>query len=133
MEDKETKDLYDYKIHCFNGKVKLVLVCSNRFSETGICITYFDTNWNLLPLTEGGHPIDATIKRPSNYDEMIEISEKLSKNIPFVRIDWYDINGKLYFGEFTFFTNAGYELFDPEEWDEKLGDYIQLPNKKVDD
>ena len=73
------------------------------------------------------------IKKPENYNKMIKLSEKLSKNIPFVRVDWYEINGKLYFGELTFFPGAGFEEFTPEEWDYRLGELLKLPEKNLSD
>ena len=65
-------------------------------------------------------------KKPINYDKMIQFSEQLSKGIPFVRVDFYEINGQLYFGELTFYPGGGFEEFTPEEWDYKLGDFLKL-------
>ena len=61
---------------------------------------------------------------------MLEVPKKLSADIPHVRVDWYYVDGQLYFGELTFFDGCGFEAFDPEEWDYKLGDWIRLPEKK---
>ena len=69
------------------------------------------------------------IEKPKNYELMLELSKKLSKNIPFVRVDWYEINGNLYFGELTFYPGSGMEEFNPEIWDEKIGQLIHLPNE----
>ena len=66
------------------------------------------------------------IRRPKNFGKMIELSEKMSSGIPFVRMDWYEINSKLYFGEYTFYPGSGFEEFDPESLDKKLGNLIDL-------
>ena len=132
MVDELQKELKDYKIFCFNGTPKITLVCSERFSSDNMCETFFDINWKLYPFTENNHRIDATIKKPKTFDKMLEYSRKLSKNISFVRIDWYEIERKLYFGEITFFPASGYEKFDPEEFDEKFGTLIKLPHGETD-
>ena len=126
MCDSNKDELIDYKFFCFNGEPKMILTCSERFSSNNMCKTFFDNNWNVLPITENKHRIDKSIKRPINFDKMLEFSKKLAVNIPFVRIDWYEVNKKLYFGEITFFPNSGFEKFEPEEWNEKLGSWINL-------
>lgn len=129
MEDSEGKDLKDYKFFCFNGIPKIVLVCSERHSSSNMCETWFDMGWNLIDVIESGHRIDTTTPQPKNFKKMIDLSKKLSKEIPFIRVDWYEIKGKLYFGELTFFPASGFEKFNPEEWNYKLGDWLQLPSK----
>lgn len=128
MIAKENEDLKDYKFFCFNGKVGIILVCSERRKK--LKETWFDLNWNLLELTEGNHEIDGTIKKPLNLELMIKLSETLSKNIPFIRVDFYEVDGKVYFGELTFFPQSGYEKFKPETYNEKLGNMIDLSKIK---
>ena len=128
MVDESKKELKDYKLFCFNGTPKITLVCSERFSSDNMCETFFDVNWKLYPFIENNHRIDTTIKKPKTFNKMLEYSRKLSKNIPFVRIDWYEIEGKLYFGEITFFPASGYEKFNPEEFGEEFGLLINLPS-----
>lgn len=128
MEDNKEKDLKDYKFYCFNGVPKYIVVISDRFTD--FHETYFDDKWNLLDLTEGGKPIDKKQKKPKNYDKMIEFSKILSKDIPCLRVDWYEVNGKLYFGELTFYSNSGYEKFDPESYNLKMGKLIDLRKRK---
>lgn len=70
------------------------------------------------------------LERPKQYDKMIECAETLSKNIPFVRVDLYDVNGQIYFGELTFYPGNGMEKFKPKEWDTILGNWITLPSGK---
>lgn len=122
---KEQAELTDYKFFCFNGNAEMILVCSNRSKK--LKKTWFDINWNMLDLREGDCKIDLTVKKPVNLSLMLEMANKLSQEIPFVRIDFYEIDGKVYFGEITFFPKAGYEEFKPEKYQKILGDKIKLP------
>ena len=126
MSNDNGEDLNDYKLMCFNGQVKATFVCSDRFSEDGLKVTFYDTNWKRMPF-ERHYPASKTdIARPKTYDEMLILAEKLAFQIPFVRVDFYEVHGRVYFGELTFFPGSGYEEFTPEEWDKKLGDWINL-------
>lgn len=128
MEDNITHELIDYKFMCFNGVVKCGFTCSERFTDSGLKVTFFDKDWNVMPF-ERHYPVSKNPpKKPINYDKMIQFSEQLSKGIPFVRVDFYEINGQLYFGELTFYPGGGFEEFTPEEWDYKLGDFLKLKN-----
>ena len=133
IENEDGTDIKDYKLFCFNGKVETILVCSNRkgnYKNTN----FYNTNWELMPFTRENHTnTKEEISKPKNLDEMIQIGKLLSKDIPFVRVDLYEINGSIYFGELTFFPSAGFEGFKPESWDEKLGDMLILPNYKVEE
>lgn len=125
MEDKVNKELIDYKIMCFNGKPKFSFTCTERY-KGGLKVTFFDLNWEKMTFTRHYPSSDIKINKPINYDKMLDFSKKLSENIPFVRVDWYEINGKLYFGELTFYPGCGFEEFEPKEWDLKIGKYIDL-------
>lgn len=126
MKDGKTKTLNDYKLFCFHGKVETILVCSNRnkhFKNTD----FYDKNWNLMPFTRKNHKNNKNgIEKPKNLDKMIEIAEILSKDIPFIRVDLYEINNQVYFGELTLYPSGGFEGFKPEEWDKKLGDILKI-------
>lgn len=126
MEDKNNHELIDYKVMCFNGKAKMVFTCTERFGD-GLKVTFFDLNWNKLPFTRHYPSSDKKIDKPKNFKKMINLSEKMSRNMLFVRMDWYEINGKMYFSEYTFYPGTGLEEFNPESWDKKLGDWIVLP------
>lgn len=130
--DKDGKycDLNDYKFMCFNGKVMCSFVCSDRFSEKGLHVTFFDRNWNVLPFERQYPTVKERIPKPINYDKMVELAEKLSEGIPFVRVDFYESEKKIYFGEMTFFPGCGWERFTPKEWDYVLGSWIKLPINK---
>ena len=126
MVDEIYHDLIDYKFMCFNGNPTYTFVYSNRSGKTGTQATFFDQNWKELDFKRDFKKTEINIKKPINYDKMVEFSRKISKNIPFVRVDWYEVNGKLYFGEITFFPSSGFGKFDPDKWDLKLGKMINL-------
>ena len=120
------ENLNDYKIFCFNGTPKYILVCSNRKGKNKNT-DFYDIHWNLMPFSRANHNnSEQGIEKPKELDKMLEIAKKLSNNIPFVRVDLYDINGKVYFGELTFYPSSGFEGFNPEFWDEKLGNLLNI-------
>ena len=130
MEDV-SGELIDYKFMVFNGEVKCSFVGSNLYSSEGLHITFYDNEWNIMPL-ERHYPRSTTpLPKPECFDEMKKLAAKLAKNMPFVRVDFYEVEGKVYFGELTFFPGGGYEEFTPESWDYTLGNWIKLPTKQV--
>lgn len=129
MVDESGVELKDYKFMCFNGEVKCSFVCLNRNSSSGLNVDFYDMDWNLMPF-ERHYPSSGTaIPKPKNFNKMVEFAEKLSNYIHFVRVDFYETNGKLYFGELTFYPGAGFEEFTPESYDYLLGSWIKLPSK----
>lgn len=132
MEDSETGELKDYKFFTFNGKVKALFIASDRQKvDEDTKFDFFDENYIHLPILNG-HP-NAAIepKKPINFDLMKSLAEKLAIGIPHVRVDFYEINGKVYFGELTFFHWSGMVPFEPEEWDYRFGSWLTLPEKKT--
>ncbi len=129
MEDKKTGELRDYKFFCFDGQVKALFIATDRMKKNEETkFDFFDENFNHLPFTNG-HPNAAILpKKPICFDEMKFLAAKLSKGIPHVRVDFYEVDGKVYFGEMTFFHWSGFTPFVPEEWDYKFGEWIKLPN-----
>lgn len=126
MVDESMVELKDYKFMCFNGEVKCSFVCLNRQSLAGLNVDFYDIDWNPMPF-ERHYPSSGTvIPKPKNYSKMVEFAEILSKNIPFVRVDFYEANGQLYFGELTFYPGSGYEEFAPESYDYLLGSWIEI-------
>lgn len=122
------EDLQDFKVHNFNGIPKIILVCKDRYKKSGLTEDFFDVEWNHLDIRRPNHGNSINlIPKPDKLDEILELSKKVSKEIPFVRTDFYIVNDKVYFGEITFFPASGFEKFIPEEWDMKLGSYIDLP------
>lgn len=127
MEDSKTKELRDYKFFCFNGYVDCVMICLDRY--TGDTKFYFfDKYWNLKRLNKRGKeaPENFTLPKPECIDEMFEIAAALSKNIPFMRVDLYQSNGKVYFGELTFFPDSGFDANLLSKTDKYFGDLINL-------
>lgn len=130
MEDNRTGELRDYKFFCFNGTVKALFVASDRQTKgTETKFDFFDTEYNHLPIINGHPNADVIPEKPSRFEEMIRLAEKLSVGIPQVRVDFYEINGQVYFGEITFFHWSGMQKFEPSEWDETFGSWIELPKK----
>ncbi|EEK76122.1 ATP-grasp fold amidoligase family protein [Bacillus cereus] len=127
MVDESGTELKDYKFMCFNGEVKSVFVCLNRNSSKGLNIDFYDPDWNLLPFTRQYPNSGISVPKPKSFDQMIVCAEKLSKDIPFIRVDFYEINGKMYFGELTLYPASGFSAFKPEKYDSLLGSWIQLP------
>ena len=120
--------LTDYKVHCFNGEPKLILVCKDRFAKTGLTEDFFTQEWEHLDLRRPTHPNAAvTIEKPAELAEMLTLAKTLSANIPFLRVDFYIIEHKVYFSELTFFPASGFERFVPEEWDCTFGSWLALP------
>ncbi|MBR0277326.1 MAG: glycosyl transferase [Clostridia bacterium] len=129
MEDKNTETLIVYKVFTFGGVPKIIQVIQNDKKENE-AIDYFDTEWNLLDLKQNFENSDNPPTKPQCLQEILRLSGICSDGIPFVRVDWYVINGKLYFSEFTFFSDAGMEPFNPPHWDDTLGSWIELPERK---
>ncbi|MFA6866937.1 MAG: ATP-grasp fold amidoligase family protein [Clostridia bacterium] len=132
MVDESGTELKDYKFMCFNGKVKCSFVCLNRNSPDGLNVDFYDMDWNLMPFERHYKQSGNAIPKPYNFKKMVEFAEKLSKNIPFLRVDFYETDEKLYFGELTFYPGSGYEEFTPESFDYLLGSWIKLPQKQVE-
>ena len=129
MEDTHTQELRDYKFFCFNGEVKALFVGSERQKRKEPYFDFFDPNFNLLPIKQG-HPNSINKpEKPSCFEDMKIIATKLSEGIPHVRVDLYEVNGKIYFGELTFFHFGGIVPFEPECWDYKFGKWLMLPKE----
>jgi len=125
MVDESGIELKDYKFFCFNGEPKIIQVDFDRFTEHKRNI--YDTKWNYIPVSVQ-YPTDPNmiIKVPVGFQNMLNLAEMLSKNIPHVRIDFYSIYDKIYFGELTFTHGAGYEIFQPEKFALEMGSWLEL-------
>jgi len=128
MEDKDTKELRDYKFFCFDGYVDNVMVCINR-NMGNPKFYFFNDKWELLRINKAGltAPKDFTLEKPILINEMFKIASILSKNIPFVRVDLYNCNNKIYFGEMTFYPTAGFDSNILPETDKNRGLLLKLP------
>lgn len=129
----------DYKIYCFNGKPDIILVCIDRFCKNTHRASYvfFDQNWKFLPLNKNDDEMDhKKVKCPKNLNEMLKIAEILSKDFLFARVDLYNIDGEIYFGEITLSPNSGFDADISEETDKMFGEKLKIPywdeiNKRV--
>ena len=130
MEDEKSGELPDYKYFCFNGEAKVMFIATERSAKEETKFDFYDMDFNHLPFTNGHPNSNKEIQKPEKFEDMKVLAEKLSKGIPQVRVDFYEVNGKIYFGELTFFHWSGMKPFNPPEWDLKLGEYITLPIKK---
>lgn len=133
MVDESGCELKDYKVMCFNGEPKLIELHQGRFTDHQTQ-DYYDLEWNKTSISQGNLSLfgnsTANTPRPDSLEEMLHLSRILAEGIPQVRIDWYSINGKLYFGEITFFDGSGFDPYDDPSDDLLLGSWIQLPSKK---
>lgn len=127
-EDSQTSELRDYKFFCFDGEPKLLFVASDRQKEgEETKFDFFDMQYNHLPFINGHPNAKIQPQKPDKFDEMKLLAAKLSAGIPHVRVDFYEANGQVYFGEMTYSHWGGMVPFEPEEWDYKLGSWIKLP------
>lgn len=131
MVDESGTELKDYKVFNFGGHPELIEVDYGRFIHH--MRNFYTPDWNFVDL-KLQYPSDEkhNIPKPEKLDEMLELARKLSEGIPHVRTDFYSINGKLYWGELTFFHEAGMGRFSPETWNEKLGKLVVLPPHVAD-
>lgn len=130
MVDESGYELKDYKLFCFNGKVKCLKVDFDR-TINHHHTNYYDVDWNILEFGSTKYTPDYSkaTTPPPTLDSMITIAEKISKDLPFVRVDLYSIYDKVYFGEITFYHASGFGKLTSEEWEHKLGSWIELPKK----
>lgn len=127
LKETDKNTLVDYKFYCFNGKPKFIDVHMDR--EDDHKQGCFDLEFNLLPFGKSKNykSISSDIEKPSNLSEMIELSEQLADDLPFVRVDFYSVNGKSIFGEMTFYPSDARNDFYPDEYNTVIGDYFILP------
>ena len=128
MEDSETSELRDYKFFAFNGEAKALFVATERQKAgTEVKFDFFDMEYNHLPIKNGHPNADVPPQKPKCFDEMKVLAGKLSEGIPQLRVDFYEVDGKVYFGELTFAHFGGTVPFEPDEWDKTFGDWTVLP------
>lgn len=131
LSDDSTNDEYvltDYKYFCFDGVAKMMYVSKDISKDPRT--DFFDMEYNHLPIYMQDKNADRIPPKPVFFDEMRRDAEKLSKGMPFVRVDFYIANGQYYFGEMTFYPSSGLAEVHPKEWDKIIGEWIKLPNKR---
>ena len=133
LEEPGLLSLKDYKLMCFNGKVRLIEYHEGRYSEHHTQ-DFYDCDWHLTKITQGSYGEYNSIPspKPALLDEMIRLSEVLAEDIPHVRVDWYIVDNHLYFGELTFFDGSGLGPWDRYEDDLLMGSWITLPEKSTE-
>lgn len=130
MAGSDGKGLRDYKFFCFDGNVRAMFVATGRFSmDTDVKFDFFDENFNHLPIRNGHDNASVPPEQPVCFDKMKKLAAILSEGIPHVRVDFYEVDGMVYFGEMTFFHFAGFVPFEPEKWDNIFGSWLSLPEK----
>lgn len=127
------KDLADYKFFCFHGVPRMMFIASDRTdSRKETKFDFYDMEFHHLPFINGHPNSTEPIAKPTKFDEMVRLSKILSKNIPHVRVDFYEANNMVYFGELTFYHYSGWVPFKPAVWDRIIGDWLQLPTIEND-
>src|SRR5699024_8931705 len=124
MVDESGYELKDYKIFCFNGVPKMLYIVRDR--EMNTSADFFDTEFKHIPVKQIHENTTQNTKKPKALDKMLELSEKLSKGIRHIRVDFYEIDGKIYFGELTFYHLSGFEEFTPNKYDDIFGNWLKL-------
>lgn len=128
MEDTKTEELRDYKFFCFDGVAKALFIATDRQKEgEEVKFDFYDMDFRHLDFKQGHPNASVSPAKPETFNEMRQLAEKLSKGIPQLRVDFYEVNGKAYFGELTFSHFSGMVPFNPEKWDETFGSWIKLP------
>ena len=127
LEEIGKDDINDYKFFCFEGVPKLLHVDTDRGTKHSRA--YYDMDWNKLPIKHDSIAfIEGETEQPENFAEMVEVASKLANKFPFVRVDLYNLNNRIVFGEMTFYPADGRLEFMPEEYNRILGDYLKLPS-----
>lgn len=130
LEDDNYHELRDYKFFCFSGEVKALFIATERQHRTEPYFDFFDRDFNHLDIIQGHPQAPVPPEKPINYELMIELAEELSKDFSQLRVDFYEVNGKVYFGELTFFHHSGMVPFEPQKWDYIFGEWLKLPKTK---
>ena len=136
IRDKNGKLPLDYKFMCFDGEPKLLfldigLIDENNIYNHNYPRNIYDMDFNLMPFKETRDNYDGEVEKPENFEKMIEIARKLSQPFPFCRVDLYNVDGEVHFGEITFYHGGGCNDIQPEEWDFRLGSWIDINNPKI--
>ena len=126
MEDHIDGELRDYKFFCFDGEPKAMFIASDRASDH-VKFDYYDLKFNHLDIKQKYPHAQEALRKPDTFEKMIDFSKILSKGFPHVRVDFYEVDGHLYFGELTFYHFSGFMPFEPDRWDKVFGDWLKLP------
>ena len=133
MEDSKCGELRDYKFFTFGGVPKVLYIAQGRGRGEPTVADFFDMDFHHLPFTIDHDMADIPPEKPECFEEMKRLAAILSQGTPQLRVDFYEVDGRVYFGEMTFFHCSGMEQFHPEEWDRTFGDWVMLPLKNGED
>ena len=133
MEDPTYQELRDYKFFTFNGVPKVLYIAQGRGKGEPTVADFFDMEFQHLPFTIDHDMAPVPPEKPACFEEMKRLAAILSEGTPQLRVDFYEVDGKVYFGEMTFFHCSGMEGFHPEEWDRIFGDWVTLPEPNGED
>ena len=126
LENKEYNDLIDYKFYCYDGKPAVVWACTGRSSSDGVKYTAYDMDWQPISVNKGKPSNSFCVTMPDRFSDMQNIATELSQGFPFVRVDLYSVENKLFFGELTFYPDSGVVPFSPDHFNYFFGDLFQL-------
>ncbi|AOZ97019.1 ATP-grasp fold amidoligase family protein [Butyrivibrio hungatei] len=126
LEDTKHNEVRDYKFFCFDGRPKLMYIATNRQGKSETYFDFFDMDGNHLDIVNAHSNAPVIPDLPCKFEEMKLLAEKLSTGLKHVRIDFYEVNGKVFFGEFTLFHMSGFRRFIPDKWDRIIGDWLNL-------
>lgn len=124
MIPDNSNEIDDYKFLCFDGEPKIMYICSGRNSVRHE--DYFDMDFNPISMRSSESESSTVPEKPEKFEEMKKLAAILSKGMKHVRVDFFEVNGHVYFSEFTFFNNGGFWLYKPEEWEKRMGDWIVI-------
>jgi hypothetical protein len=129
-DDSQRTGLRDYKFYCFDGEPKFLYVSLGMDNHATARMSFLNLDWTFAPFRRRDYlPFEQLPPKPVNYEKMLELARKLSEGEPFLRVDLYEIEGKIYFSELTFTPCGGMMQFHPSQWDKTLGSWIKLPEK----
>lgn len=129
MEDSVLGELRDYKFFTFGGVPKVLYIAQGRGRSEDTVADFFDMEFNHLPFTIDHDMAENPPEKPKQFELMKKLAAQLSQGTPQLRVDFYEADGKVYFGEMTFFHCSGLSAFHPEEWDARFGEWVELPGK----
>ena len=131
MGGNEQKKLVNFKFFCFNGMPKFLYIGQYTDNKTKSSFNFMDLDYKEMSVSRMDFAkSDIIPDKPTNFEKMKELAQILSKNTTFIRVDFYEVNGKIYFSELTFFPHSGFIPFTPEKYDEIFGEMLELPKKK---
>jgi hypothetical protein len=129
LQDPSGRPISDYKVYCFDGRAHCTMACTDR-SEKRANYDFYDLGWtNKLAYSKTSLLANRDIPKPDAYEEIIAAAEMLSKPFPFVRMDFYSVGGRAYFGEMTFSPNGGIDTYLTDLAQNTMGELLQLPAK----